>query len=160
MADVSRELCRRLQSSTHDDYAKLKQDTRYLKATEVYRLSIRPEATTITDVAFGVTIGVDSGRAGCSTMRKSTLRARSSWRASRLTITRGHRLRWHSSGGAELYAMSSWTTETMGELQFLRQCDAKTQDYATMATGVSRVAKRIQRWSVYSQDLVTAGVVR
>lgn len=69
---VSRELSRTLWSPTNDDCAGLKHAIRYLKGTEVYRLSIRPEATTPTDATLDVNIHIDSDCVGCATTRKST----------------------------------------------------------------------------------------
>lgn len=77
-----------------------------------------------------------------------------------------------SSGEAELYAIGSGTTETMGVAQFPEECDIKVHNYATIATGstpgksmatrigVSKATKHIQLRLLCMQDMVAQGIVR
>lgn len=170
---VSKKLSRSLQSPTQDDYAKAKHAIRYLCGTMDYRLTINPDTAHREHAAFDVTTCVDSDWAGCSTTRKSTTGctitvagvAINHYSITQATVAL-------SSGEAELYALSSGTTETIGVLQFLRECEVKTDNYVTLTTdstasksmasrlGVSRATKHIQLRFLYSQDLVSTGVVR
>lgn len=166
---MSKYLSRALQSPTNDGGdAKLTHATRYLKGTEDYRLSIRLVATTTAGATFHVTTYVDFDVAGRATTRKSTLGC---------TITVAVVVFLHysqtqamvalSSGEAELYALSSGTTERMTESEW----DVKTNGHIVMATDstvgesmafrlcVSRATKHIQLRSLYIQDLVVAAGV-
>lgn len=77
-----------------------------------------------------------------------------------------------SSREAKLHGLSFGTTETMGVLQFLRECKAKTNGYVNMCTdatagksmasrlGVGRATKHALLRQLYAQDLVSTGVAR
>lgn len=73
---------------------------------------------------------------------------------------------------AALYGLSCGTAQTMGMLQFLRECNAKANGYATVYTGsravksmasklgVCRATQRIQLQLRCIKDLVSPGVVQ
>lgn len=173
MSYISKGLSRALQSPTLDDCAKLKHGIRYVMGAGGNRPTIRPETTFSPDASSGVVACVDCNWAGCTMTRKSTTGCTIT--ASGVTVhhySRAQTTVASSSGEAELYALSSGTTETMGVLQFLRECCLNTSHHVTMSTdstagksmasrvGVSKATKHIQLRYLYIQDLVAAGAAR
>lgn len=154
---VAKELSRTLSSPTEDDFAMLKHIIRYLKRTKDHRISIVPKNIADTDVTFDVTTSVYSDGPGCTTTRTST--------TGRTITVRGVAVHHYSrtqatvalsSGGTELHGLSSGMTETIGLLQFHRECNVKTNGFVALATdsaagnsmasrlGVSPASKHIQ----------------
>lgn len=132
---VAKELGRTLSSPADDDVvANLKHASRCLESTRAYRMSIVPKDTAGSDDSIVVTTFAETGWAGWTTTRNSTTGC---------TITvRGVAVHHYSrtettvalsSGEAELYGLSTGTTEIMGVLQFLRECNFKTNGFVAMA---------------------------
>lgn len=61
---------------------------------------------------------------------------------------------------AELHGLSSGTTETLGVLQFLRDCNAKTNRYVTMCTDLHRRQLARQRGAARRPAHASPGLAR